>query len=86
MEYIDKSALIAKIDKLKGKVSDSSSYCNGWQHGLRMLEIELDTLEVKKIDVGTGSSKGNWRNKTIRVINADGNIEEITFNKAQKGE
>lgn len=51
MEYIDKSAVVAEIDKLKGKVSDASSYCNGWQHALRMLEIELDTLEVKEVDL-----------------------------------
>ena len=49
-QYIDKSALVAKIKKLKGKVSDSSSYCNGWQHALRMLELSLDTLEVKEVD------------------------------------
>lgn len=47
MKLIDKSALVAEIDKLKGKVSDSSSYCNGWQHALRMLELSLDTLEMK---------------------------------------
>ena len=46
-QYIDKDALVAKIEKLKGKVSDDSSYCDGWQHALRMLEIELNTLEVK---------------------------------------
>lgn len=51
MKLIDKSALVAEIDKLKGKVSDSSSYCNGWQHALRMLELSLDTLEVKEIDL-----------------------------------
>ena len=47
-QYISKSALVAEIEKLKGKVSDSSSYCNGWQHALRMLELSLDTLEVKE--------------------------------------
>ena len=43
---IDKDVLVAEIEKLKGKVSDNSSYCNGWQHALRMLELSLDTLEV----------------------------------------
>ena len=47
MKLIDKDALVAEIEKLKGKVSDGSSYCNGWQHALRMLELSLDTLEVK---------------------------------------
>jgi len=46
-QYIPKSTLVAEIEKLKGKVSDGSSYCNGWQHALRMLELSLDTLEVK---------------------------------------
>ena len=41
---IDKDALVAEIEKLKGKVNDGSSYCNGWQHALRMLELSLDTL------------------------------------------
>lgn len=51
MKLIDKAALEAKIKKLKGKVNDNSSYCNGWQQALRMLEIELDTLEVKEVDL-----------------------------------
>lgn len=50
-QHIKKSALVAEIEKLKGKVSDSSSYCNGWQHALRMLELHLDTLEVKEVDL-----------------------------------
>lgn len=43
-QYIDKSAVVAEIEKLKDKVDDGSSYCNGWQQSLRMLEMELDTL------------------------------------------
>ena len=50
-QYIPKSALVAEIEKLKGKISDNSSYCNGWQHALRMLELSLDTLEVKEVDL-----------------------------------
>ena len=49
MKLIDKAAVLAEINKLKGKVDDGSSYCNGWQHVLRMLEIELNTLEVKEV-------------------------------------
>ena len=49
-QYISKSALVAEIKKLKCKVSDSSSYCNGWQHALRMLELSLDTFEEKEAD------------------------------------
>lgn len=52
-QYIDKSALVAMIKKLNGKVNDGSSYCNGWQHALRMLEMELDTLEVKEMEDGS---------------------------------
>ena len=51
MKLIDKAAVLAEINKLKGKVDDGSSYCNGWQHALRMLEIELNTLEVKGVDL-----------------------------------
>lgn len=50
-QYISKSAVVAEIDKLKGKVDDGSSYCNGWQHALRMLEIEINTLEVKEVEL-----------------------------------
>ena len=50
-QYISKSAIVAEIEKLKGKISDGSSYCNGWQHALRMLELSLDTLEVKGVDL-----------------------------------
>lgn len=51
MKLIDKDALVAEIEKLKGKVNDSSSYNNGWQHALRMLELSLDTLEVKEVPI-----------------------------------
>ena len=49
--YIDKSEMIAEIKKLKGKVSDNSSYCNGWQQALRMLEISINSLETKELDL-----------------------------------
>lgn len=49
MKLIDKDALVAEIKKLKGKISDGSSYCNGWQHALRMLQLSLYTLEVKEV-------------------------------------
>jgi hypothetical protein len=50
MKLIDKDALVAEIEKIKCKVDDGSSYCNGWQHALRKLEIEINTLEVKEVD------------------------------------
>ena len=59
MKLINKDALVAEIDKLKGKVSDGSSYCNGWQHALRILELSLDTLEVKEEDLQE-ESKTDW--------------------------
>ena len=31
MKLIDKDAVVAVIDKLKGKVNDISSFSNGWQ-------------------------------------------------------
>lgn len=50
MELIDKAAVVAVIEKIRCKVDDDSSYCNGWKHALRMLEIEINTLEVKEVD------------------------------------
>lgn len=47
-QYINKASVMEEIEKLKGKVSDGSSYCNGWQHALRILELSLDTLEVEE--------------------------------------
>ena len=58
--YIDKDILTAEIEKLKGKASDSSSYCNGWQQALSMLEIELNTLETKEVDLEKEVT--NWWN------------------------
>lgn len=51
MELIDKAAIVAEIEKLKGKVDDNSSYSNGWEHSLRMIEIFIDSLEVKEVDL-----------------------------------
>ena len=51
VQYIDKAALVAEIEKLKGKVNDGSSYCNGWQQALRMLEMKLATLETEEVDL-----------------------------------
>ena len=50
-QLIDKFSVAAEIDKLKGKVWDGSSYCTGWHHALRMLEIELNTIETKEVDL-----------------------------------
>ena len=51
MKLIDKDKVAAEIDKLKGKVWDGSSYCTGWHHALRMLEIELNTIETKEVEL-----------------------------------
>ena len=50
-QYIDKSDLIKKIDNLKHKIDNRYSYSNGWKDALRMVEAELDTLEVKEVDL-----------------------------------
>ncbi|MCR5578616.1 MAG: hypothetical protein K6F74_05320 [Prevotella sp.] len=50
-KYIPLDVLVAEIEKLKGKVSDNSSYRNGWQHALRMLELSIDTLGVRDVDL-----------------------------------
>lgn len=84
MGYIDKSTLVAEINKLKGKISDSSSYCNGWQHALRMLELSLDTLEVKSVDL----EKENLTCKDILTIDQYEEHYKAVLSrfKAQKGE
>ena len=91
-QYINKSAAVAEIEKLKGKISDSSSYCNGWQHALRMLEIELNTLETKEVDLQSEIDRV-WDN-TSDNFSEDGwkEFEDIAKHffelglKAKKGE
>lgn len=50
-QYINKDDLLAKIDNLKHKIDNRYSYSNGWKDALCMLEAELDTLEVKEVDL-----------------------------------
>ena len=54
--YIDKSALVAEINRLQEATIDKnqnflSSYHEGIFDGLSMLENFLDTLEVKEVDL-----------------------------------
>jgi hypothetical protein len=93
-QYINKDALVAEITKLKGKVDDGSSYCNGWQHALRMLEIELNILEVKEVSLEDLKEE---LDRVVKIYKPDGdfgwgtlyNIAKHFFElglKAQKGE
>jgi hypothetical protein len=55
-QYIDKSALVAEIDRLQEATMDKnqnflSSYHEGIFDGLSMLENFLDTLEVKEVNL-----------------------------------
>lgn len=50
-QYIDKSAILAEIEKLKGKADDNSSYSNGWKHSLRMIEIFINSINTKDVDL-----------------------------------
>ena len=89
--YIDKDALAAEIERrvtffmkeAKKKPTSDDSSCAVALYGLLSF---LDTLKVKEIGVDVGSHEGDWSSKTVQFIDADGNIKEITFNKAQKGE
>lgn len=51
MKLIDKDSVVTEIEKLKGKVYDNSSYSNGWQHSLRMLEIFINSIEAEEVDL-----------------------------------
>ena len=50
-QYIDKDAVLAEIEKTKGKIDDQDAYSYGWQNSLRSLEIAITTLEVKEVDL-----------------------------------
>ena len=51
VQHIDKNALLVKINNLKHKIDDRYSYSNGWKDALRMVEAELNSLEVKDVDL-----------------------------------
>ena len=86
-QYIDKSALVAEIERRK-------QVAFGWMETAPNDAIEaefnlcddilsfLDTLEVKEIGVDVGSPEGDLGRKTVQVIDADGYVKEI---KIQKG-
>ena len=71
MKFVPLNSVLVEIEKLKGKVSDSSSYCNGWQHALRMLELSFDTLEVKEVDLDYIKKE---LDELIRFNKPDGNF------------
>lgn len=96
-QYISKSALVAEIEKMVKRLEDAfdnpsfASYeanliAKGGYRKLKDILSLLDTLEVKEIGVDIGSFEGDLGRKAVQVIDADGNIKEITFNKTQKGE
>ena len=93
-QYIDKSALIAEIKRITdeqqeickadvalGKAPDSKNIEIIYQ--FQQFTKFLNTLEVKEIDVDIDSPEGDYNSKTVQFIDADGNIKEIIFNKAQ---
>ena len=94
---VDKDALVAEIERITdeqqeickadvalGKAPDSKNIEVIYQ--FQQFTKFLDTLEVKEIGVDVGSPEGDYNSKTVQIIDADGNIKDITFNKAQKGE
>jgi hypothetical protein len=81
-QYIDKSALVAEIEKLKGKISDGSSYCNGWQHALRMLQLSLYTLEEKEVYVSNPQFP-HLKDIIGKVFGA-GNLESWEYDDAEQ--
>ena len=92
-QYIDKSALVAEIERLKHTSLEYGYNTmqkvladSGKDISLRQLQNFIDTLEVIEIGVDVGSPKGDLSRKTVQVIDANGNISEVTFDKAQKGE
>ena len=61
-QYVDKSALVAEIDKLQDTTMDEnknflSSYYEGIFDGLSKVEHFIDTLEVKEVDYERELSK-----------------------------
>ena len=53
VQYIDKSAVVAKIDELSNDKFQCSSYdeATGFQNALKLVKDFIDTLEVKEVDI-----------------------------------
>ena len=100
MKLIDKSALVAEIERLKQKNNESENvYDFGTEHALKSILSFLDTLEVKEVDLE--KEVNNWRHEHFhgrRDKEADGEYLERVSQldlakyffelglKAQKGE
>ena len=96
-QYVSKSALVAEIERIMNKQQEicKADVAHDKNPDSKNIEVIyqfqqfikfVNTLEVKEIGVDVGSPEGDLGRKTVQVIDADGNIKEITFNKAQKGE
>lgn len=51
MELIDKSALIAEIEKMKNRAHPNSEWNHGYVASCEKILSFLDTLEVKEVDL-----------------------------------
>lgn len=69
-QYIDKSALVAEIERLENDefLCDSYDEATGFQSALRMVQEFIDTLEVKEVDINNEISQfidANFEKATI---------------------
>ena len=46
-QYIPKSAVLAEIETLKGKIDSHDDYANGWHNALTSVETDIDFLDTK---------------------------------------
>jgi len=70
-QYIDKSTVVAKIEKLINDEFQCDSYdeATGFQRGLDLIRSFVDTLEVKEVDLE--KEIDNWYNTMGIPITTD---------------
>lgn len=52
-QYINKSAVVAEIEKLESRFQNGSDedYADGYHYSLKLVKRILDTIEVKEVDI-----------------------------------
>ena len=93
-QYIDKTALIAEIEKeLNTTKKYSTEYVNGKKYALKKILSFIDTLEVKEVEEPNASDRGMAEEIIINLkrVEQDYRIDltkEIEWlrNKVKKGE
>ena len=93
MKLIDKDKVVAEIERIMNEQQEicKEDVAMGKDPDSKNIEVIyqfqqfikfLDSLEVIEIGADTGSPESDWSSKTVQIINANGNIEEIGISES----